>query len=209
MGLAIVRNWSANDGRAIWVESEIDRGSTFHFTGEFGVREEPIQSTAVRQSDLLGLPVLVVDDNAINRQVLEETPALGHEADSRREWRAASETMEKACKEGRPFPLVLTDCMMPEMDGFQLAERINQDPALATSTIIMLTSAGERGDASECMKVGIAAYLLKPIKQSDLLLTMSQWSRTSSDRGAARLITRHSIRESKQGCTFCLAEDKR
>ena len=82
--------------------------------------------------------------------------------------------MEKAHENGGPFPIILTDCMMPEMDGFQLVERINQDPDFASSTIVMLTSAGERGDAARCMKLGIAAYLLKPVKQSELLFTISR-----------------------------------
>ena len=63
---------------------------------------------------------------------------------------------------------------MPEMDGFELAERISKDPGLTTSTIIMLTSAGERGDAARCLKLGISAYLLKPIRQSELLFTISK-----------------------------------
>ncbi len=98
--------------------------------------------------------------------------------------------------------------MMPEMDGFGLAERISQDPRLATSTIIMLTSAGERGDASRCVKLGIAAYLLKPIKQSELLFTVSKvLHKPYLADTQSSLITRHSIRESQRKLRILLAED--
>jgi CheY-like chemotaxis protein len=210
LGLAIVSQLARMmDGR-IWVESQVERGSTFHFTAAFGLQQEPVRPTAVGDTpELLGLPVLVVDDNAVNRQVLEEilqhwgmVPTLSESGS------AALGVMEAACRSGKPFPLVLTDCMMPGMDGFELAERINQNPMLANATTIMLTSAGERGHASECMRVGIAAYLLKPIKQSDLLFTIcSAIQKGPTEVERPRLITRHSIRESKRKLHILLAED--
>ena len=97
---------------------------------------------------------------------------------------------------------------MPEMDGFELAERISKDPCLTTSTIIMLTSAGERGDAARCLKLGISAYLLKPIRQSELLFTISKvLNEPTSTAAQPSLITRHSIRESKRRLHILLAED--
>ena len=210
LGLAIVSQLVRMMGGSIWVESELDRGSTFHFTGEFGLQKQLIQSTAARDTaELLGLPVLLVDDNAINRQILEEMllhwgmqPTVAESGSS------ALEIMETACKEGRLFPLVITDCMMPEMDGFELAERINQNPALANPAIIMLTSAGERGHASKCVRVGITAYILKPIKHSDLLLTIcTVVQKSPSEVKRPRFITRHSIRECKRKLYILLAED--
>ena len=115
--------------------------------------------------------------------------------------------MEVAYNVGRPFQLVLTDCMMPEMDGFQLTERINRDSRLKTATIIMLTSAGERGDASRCMNLGISAYLLKPIKQSELFFTVSRVLQGPPSPETQSLITRHSIRESRRRLRILLAED--
>jgi two-component system, sensor histidine kinase and response regulator len=210
LGLAICSQLIRMMGGRIWIESEMGKGSTFHFIVGLGLQEQPIQPPAVGDmSDLADLPVLVVDDNATNRQILEETllhwsmkPTVVESGPM------ALAAMEKASKDGRPFALVLTDCMMPEMDGFELAERINKTPGLATSTIIMLTSAGERGDASKCMKLGIAAYLLKPIKQSELFFTVCKVLKASpSEVQRPSLITRHSIRESKAKLRILLAED--
>lgn len=210
LGLAICSQLIRMMEGSIWVESIDGEGSTFHFTVGFGIQKEPIQPPAVGDtSDLGDLPVLVVDDNATNRQVLEETLLhWGMKPTVVEGGPMALEAMEKACKDGSPFALVLTDCMMPEMDGFELAQRINNTPGLVTSTIIMLTSAGERGDASKCMKLGIAAYLLKPIKQSELFFTVCKVLNTSlTEAQRPALITRHSIREAKRKMRILLAED--
>jgi CheY-like chemotaxis protein len=119
---------------------------------------------------LRDLPVLIVDDNATNRRVLYEM--LSH-------WQmrptvadgglAALSELQHAVALGSPFPLVLLDAQMPDMDGFTLAERITQTPALAGVTIMMLSSVDLPGDTSRCRALGIATYLTKPIKQSELL----------------------------------------
>jgi CheY-like chemotaxis protein/HPt (histidine-containing phosphotransfer) domain-containing protein len=159
-------------------------------------------------ADLKDLPLLVVDDNATNRRILEETVLQwGMKPTVVDSGRTALAAMEVAYNVGRPFKLVLTDCMMPEMDGFQLTERINRDSRLKTATIIMLTSAGERGDASRCVNLGISAYLLKPIKQSDLFFTVSKVLQGPPSPETQSLITRHSIRESKRRLRILLAED--
>ena len=103
---------------------------------------------------------------------------------------------------------MLTDCMMPEMDGFELIDDINQHPEITTPTIILLTSSGERGDAAKCVSLGVAGYLLKPISQSVLRLTIAKVLQLPS--GAAEmksLVTRHSIRESRKRLRILLAED--
>ena len=119
---------------------------------------------------LHGLRVLVVDDNATNRRILEEMLLS---------WRMeptvveggpqALAALERAGAAGTPFALVLLDAMMPEMDGFTLAERIRQTPDLVGSTLMMLSSANRREDAARCRELGVAAYLTKPIRQSTLL----------------------------------------
>src|SRR5262249_3348968 len=115
-------------------------------------------------------PVLVVDDNATNRLILDELL---------RSWRmrprlsddgaAALAGLRDAAAAGEPFALVLLDCHMPGMDGFDLAARIQAEPTLAGTPLVMLTSAGRPDDLTRCRDLGISAYLMKPIKQSELL----------------------------------------
>ena len=142
--------------------------------------------------------MLVVDDNLTNRRILEKTllywkmkPTVVASAVE------ALETLHKSQRQGTPFPLMLTDCMMPEMDGFELIENINQHPEISTPTIIMLTSAGERGDASKCLRLGVAAYLLKPIGQSVLLLAIAKVLQIPSGTGR-REVSRHSTFYSRE-----------
>ena len=83
--------------------------------------------------------------------------------------RAALIEMERAASVGEPYPVVLLDSLMPEMDGFEVAELIRENPVLAGVTIMMLTSADRHGGAARCRELGIAAYLVKPVKPSDLM----------------------------------------
>jgi PAS domain S-box-containing protein len=158
------------DGR-IWLESEAGKGSTFHFTARFALAAGLSASQlGAEPISLRGLRVLVVDDNATNRFILREmlmnwgmNPTV---ADGAAEALAAFDAARTA---GTPFALVLLDSMMPDMDGFALAERIVQAPGLVGATLMMLSSADRHADAARCRRLGIAAYLAKPIRQSDLL----------------------------------------
>jgi two-component system, sensor histidine kinase and response regulator len=213
LGLTIASQLVAlMDGR-IWVESEPGKGSVFHFTVPFEARPDALPAISTRPvAELRAMRVLVVDDNAMNRRLLHEIlthwhmiPVLvdgGHEA---------LVVMDRARQEGRPFKLVLLDFQMPDMDGFAVAEAIQNRPELSASTIMMLSSVGQRGDAARCKELGVAGYLTKPVRQSVLLdaihAALTGGSSASPDSEPRALVTRHSVRESRGAIRVLLAED--
>jgi len=156
---------------AIWVESVVGEGTTFHFTVHLGRTDaQPLKVVPAEVETLKNMHALIVDDNRTNRQILyamlmqwRMTPsqaAGGPEALLK---------LGKACTAGQPFPLILIDGQMPEMDGFELAKEIKRDPRLAGATVMMLTSATRHGDAAKCKDLGISSYLIKPIRRPELL----------------------------------------
>jgi PAS domain S-box-containing protein len=160
-------------GGKVHVESEPGKGSVFSFTARFGVAERPPEPTPPRRLEVYGARVLAVDDNATNRRILADVLAGWQMQVTLREGGPeALAELSRAAEAGEPYPLVLLDAHMPGMDGFTLARHIQETPALAGTTLVMLTSAGQPEDVARCRELGIEAYLLKPIKQSDLLTTL-------------------------------------
>jgi signal transduction histidine kinase/CheY-like chemotaxis protein len=213
LGLTISSRIVAMMGGKIWVESEVGRGSEFHFTARLGLPPgRPIEAAAVSPSEnLRGAKVLVVDDNRTNRMILEamlqrwEMKVMSVEGAEE-----ALRQLGAACEAGEPFELVVTDMHMPKMDGFALVERIRQRPELSTATIMMLTSAGHQGDAARCRELGVSAYLLKPIRQSELREAIARVLGTKEEKGATALITRYSLQDAREpslSLRILLAED--
>jgi two-component system, sensor histidine kinase and response regulator len=169
LGLAISTQLVELMGGGISVESEPGRGSTFHFTARFEVQQPGRREPPGRWRTLTDLPVLIVDDNATNRRILEEVLTNWHmRAVAVESGAAALGILEKSLRLDQPFAMVLLDGHMPGMDGFALAERISRDRRYADIKLVMLTSAGQPEDVANCRKLDISGYLTKPIKQSEL-----------------------------------------
>jgi two-component system, sensor histidine kinase and response regulator len=210
LGLSISMRLIQMMGGGMWVESEVGAGSTFHFTARFGVvKNGAVRSTLANPAALEDVRVLVVDDNATNRHILERT--LGY-------WRmrptavsnatAALNLLHEANAAGVPFSLLVADCHMPEVDGFMLVEQVQRAPDLSNLVTIMLTSGGQRGDAERCKQLGIAAYLIKPVIQADLLEALLQvLAYRSGAPKPDQVITRHTLREGRMPLRILLAED--
>jgi two-component system, sensor histidine kinase and response regulator len=207
LGLTISRRLVEMLGGRLWVESNIGQGSTFHFTARLGIGRLSDRLMPSSDVTLEGIAVLAVDDNFTNRRILQERlrgwgmqPTLADSAPT------ALICLKRALDEGRPFRLLLVDAAMPAMDGFALVAQIKREFGMMSPTIMMLTSAGRRGDAARCQELGIAAYLTKPIGQSELLNAIVQLL-GPQPKAQARWITRRAIREQKRGFRILLAED--
>jgi two-component system, sensor histidine kinase and response regulator len=213
LGLTISTRLVEMMGGKLWVESEEGRGSQFHFTALLGAADtKDTKIGAIAPPEILrGVKVLLVDDNRTNRRILEgmlgrwemKTTSVG-------DGEGALEQLSAARDAREPYGLILTDMHMPKMDGFTLIERIRHRPELATATIMMLTSAGHRGDAARCLELGVAAYLLKPIRQSELREAIARVLGAHPHDGAISLITRFSLHDARDPSAFLrvlLAED--
>jgi signal transduction histidine kinase/CheY-like chemotaxis protein len=171
LGLSITQQLVNMMGGELGLESTPGKGSSFHFTVRLDIGNGTNKSIVpVALEKLYGMPVLVVDDNATNREILKEflldwtmQPTLVESG------LKALELMRQANALGKPFRLVLLDAGMPNMDGFSVARSIRQDPALSPVKAVILTSYGQIGDSTRCKDLGLDGYLIKPIGQSELL----------------------------------------
>ena len=171
LGLAISSKLVDLMNGKVWVESEVDRGSTFHFTARFGAAdEETVEAAPEPPGEIRSLRVLVVDDNATARGIVEDMlRRWGLETGVAAGGAEALDLLDQARQSGTTWGLVITDDIMPQMDGYALARKIKKDEHLAGTPVIMLNSS-ERHAAGSCNRESVvAASLMKPIKQSELM----------------------------------------
>ncbi|MFT5324794.1 MAG: two-component system sensor histidine kinase/response regulator [Planctomycetaceae bacterium] len=171
LGLTICSRLTQLMNGSVWAESDLGKGSTFHFTARLAVSDTPPRVSTKRI--VQGSRVLIVDDNATNRLILDEMLTnWGIETSCVEGVDEAIESLRKAREAGKSYDLVLSDVHMPQKDGFALAAEIRKDEKLAGAVIMMLTSGDRSEDVEQCRKFGVSAYIRKPIKQSELFDSM-------------------------------------
>ncbi|HUI40348.1 MAG TPA: response regulator [Terriglobia bacterium] len=208
LGLSISRQLVQMMGGRIWVESTPGQGSVFHFTALLGASTAAGPREPLEQAPLKGMRVLAVDDNLTHRRILGSLlagwgmrPALAGDGAE------ALRTLAQASEAGQPFALVLTDAGMPAMDGFQLAGEIRRNPRLSGTPIIMLTSAGHRGDAARCRELRLAGSFTKPVGQAELLGAILEVATSKRPEPKPALLAGPPLREERKPLRVLLAED--
>ena len=210
LGLAICSRLVEMMGGRIWVDRHAGPGCTFSFTVKLEVQRTPsAYPVPVQPRQLRDLHALIVDDNSTNRRVLlGMLTNWGMKPTAVEGGASALEVLTRAKKDGEEFPLILLDGHMPEMDGFTLAERIRQELGSSGSTVMMITSAGQLGDAARCRELGVSAYLGKPVRQGELLEAICRiLGNEPEEKTLAPLITRHALPELKGRSRVLLADD--
>ena len=212
LGLTISKRLIALMHGRIWVESALGVGSDFHFVAKLPKAEAPDHPVQPGSAAMLaGVKTLIIDDNKTNRRILEGLlRRWGLIVESAADGESALLLLEQANSAGTPFRLVVTDMHMPNMDGFMVVQQMRNNPALAPSTVMMLSSGGQHGDASRCQRMGISAYLMKPVRRNELQEAIARALGATTQSEQPTMITEETLQAERSAHSFLkilLAED--